>query len=324
VGEYVGIFVSGVLPGDVRIPIIIILLGLVFFGLSQLGGESMKKVLVLAVVLAVAGVSFADSTVNVPGGVTGLWRFQNASNLGAATVGSDIAFSAGGSVVPCYGVQYTGSYYTYIGPPANNNLYGDNKVFQESSWNYMNITHNISANGGGDYVNSYTILMDYSQGSLNGLWNGNYYNSLYNTSQTNSNDGDLFIKGPDYANSVIGNGDTDYSSLTFDSSLANRIVISVDNANFFRVYVNGTLFLDAAGQGVDGRFSLDPTVNLFADNDWEDAWGMVGTVAMWDHALTSAEVSAMGGVTKALVVPEPATMSLLALGGIALLRRNRK
>jgi len=282
----------------------------------------MKKILVSLVVLAVAGAAFAATTPNVPAGYTGLWRFQNSANLGAATVGTDIAFCAGGVAVDCYGVQYTGSIYTYIGTPENNNLYGDNQIFQESSWNYMSVTHGISANGGGDYVNSYTIMMDYSQGSLSGLWNGNYYNSLFQTSQTNANDGDLFIKGPDYANSVIGCGDTGYSTLTFDSSVMHRIVISVDNSSFFRVYVDGVLFLDAAGQGIDGRFSLDPTFCLFADNDWEDAWGMVGTIAVWDHALTTAEVAAMGSASTTLVIPEPATMAILALGGL-LIRRKK-
>jgi hypothetical protein len=288
----------------------------------------MKQIIVLVlVVLVVAGASSA--AINGPGGLTGLWRFQNSANIGAATFGTDITFLEGQGSASTAPTQFTGSYYTYIGPAANHNLYSDNQIAQERSWEYMHVTHGISANGGGDYVNSYTIMMDYQQGSLNGLWDGWYYNSLFQTSQTNANDGDLFISTPDqgdgvYTNSVIGVGDTGYSSLTFDSSLANRIVLSVDNANFFRVYVNGVLLLDAAGQGVDGRFSLDPTVNLFADNDWEDAWGMVGTVAIWDHALTSAEVSAMGGVSKALVTPEPATMSLLAIGGLALLRRNRK
>lgn len=83
---------------------------------------------------------------------------------------------------------------------------------------------------------------------------------------------------------------------------------------------------DGAGQDVDGRFSLyTDRVNFFADNDWEDAWGLVGNVAVWDHALTSDEIAAMGSTTTPLVfTPEPATMSLLAIGGLALLRRNRK
>jgi len=61
--------------------------------------------------------------------------------------------------------------------------------------------------------------------------------------------------------------------MTFDTNKWHRIVWSVDNGNFFRVYVDGTNYLDGAGQAVDGRFSLYPDrFNLFADNDWQDAW----------------------------------------------------
>ncbi len=191
----------------------------------------------------------------------------------------------------------------------------------------MAVNPGFTANGGGSYVNQYTVAIDYVQGSLNGLWNGNYYNSLFQTAYGGrDNDGDLFIKGPGYANSVIGNGDTGYSTLTFDSSQWHRIVWSVDNSSFFRVYVDGTLFLDAAGQGVDGRFSLyTDRFNLFADNDWEDSWGLVGTAMTWNHALTSEEVAGMGGISTPLIIPEPGTMSLLAIGGLlGFIRRIRK
>jgi hypothetical protein len=115
--------------------------------------------------------------------------------------------------------------------------------------------------------------------------------------------------------------------LIFDASQWHRIMLSVDNGvgGFFRVYVDGVLFLDAAGQGRDGGFSLyTDQFNLFADNDWEDAWGLVSTAAVWDHVLTSDEIAGMGSNTTALTIPEPATMSLLAIGGLALLRRNRR
>ena len=216
----------------------------------------MKKIVLVVAGLMAAGV--AQAVVNVGDGMTGLWRFQNSANFGAATYGSDITFNTS------YGGLMTGPW-TDIGTVDWHTRYSDGGIFQEQSWNYMSVAHGISANGGGSYVNQYTVAIDYYQGSLNGLWDGNYYNSLFQTSASNGNDGDLFIKGPDYANSVIGSGDLGYSTATFNSGSWHRIVWSVNNGNFFRIYVDGALYLDAAGQEVDGRYSLDPTFCLFAD-----------------------------------------------------------
>jgi hypothetical protein len=275
------------------------------------------KIARISLILALLGVASSALAVNVPSGVTGLWRFQTQANMLKATLGTDLGVNSG------YAPGWMTGPWTEINPGLS-----DNGILQESSWNYLAVTHGIAANGGGAYVNQYTVAIDYVQTSETALWEGNYYNSLFQTATGNGNDGDLFIKGPSRAQSVIGNGATGYSTSTFDSSTWHRIVWSVDNANFFRVYVDGVQYLDAAGQGVDGRFSLDPTFLLFADNDWEDAWGFVGTAATWNRALTSAEVAGMGGwlngsdTPTPLVLPEPATLAFLSLGGFALLRRR--
>lgn len=280
-----------------------------------------KKIVLGLAVLTVA--SFAEAQ-NVPDGLTGLWRFQTAAAKLTATVGTDLTTSDPGN-----SAWFTGPY-TQVGTVSQPTLYWDNGVVQETSWNYLTVYHGISPNGGGSYVNEYTVAIDYLQTSEVALWNGNYYNSLFQTATGNGNDGDLFIRGPSRAASVLGNGDTGYSALTFDSSQWHRIVWSVDNGNFFRVYVDGTLFLDAAGQSVDGRFSLDPSFLLFADNDWEDAWGLVGMAAVWDHALTGGEIAALGGwiggaeSPTPLIIPEPGTLSLLALGALVIFRRVRR
>jgi hypothetical protein len=275
----------------------------------------MKKIVFGFAVLAAAGMVSAQ---NVPSGLTGLWRFQNSANYGAATFGNDITFGPSGT----YGTLFSGPW-TDIGIDSWHTMYSDGSVFQESSWNYMSVNPGFSANGGGDYVNQYTIAIDYQQTQAG-------WNSLFQTAYDgNANDGDLWI-APD---GTIGVGDVGYSTLTFDSSKWHRIVWSVDNSSFFRVYVDGALFLDGAGQGVDGRFSLyTDRFNLFADDSWEDMWGLVGTVATWDRALTTAEVAGMGGwiddastpTPLIMAVPEPTTLSLLVLGGLVLLRRIRK
>lgn len=273
----------------------------------------MKKIVLGLAVLVAAGIANAQ---NVPSGLTGLWRFQDEANKLTATVGTDLTTSDPGNSAWMVGP------WTVINPGLS-----DNGIVQERSWDYMTLTHGISPNGGGSYVNQYTIAIDYFQGTEG-------WNSLYQTGSPHGNDGDLFI-APGSAtdtrtDSTIGIGDVGYSTLTFDSSTWHRIVWSVDNSSFFRVYVDGTLFLDGAGQGVDGRFSLDPTCYLFADDNWEDQWGLVGTVATWDRGLSSSEVAGMGGwiggaaEPTPLTVPEPSTLSLLAIAGLVLLRKIRR
>jgi len=292
----------------------------------------MKKiVLVLAVVLVVAS---AVNAANVPSGVTGLWRFQTSADKLKATIGVDLTTSSSGN-----SYWYSGPW-TRIGTTAQPDLYTDGGVVQERSWDYLSVNPSFTANGGGSYVNQYTVSFDYCQTNLT----GNSYNSLFQTSWGgNDSDGDLFIwSDGSLAQSEVGIGDVGYSGEMgsyswFDASKWHRYVLSVDNGDdtgaggFFRVYLDGALILDGSGQGRDGRMSLYPDrFNLFADDSWEDAWGLVGTVATWNRTLSTSEVAGMGGWINGaaeptpLVIPEPATMSLLALGGIALLRRNRK
>ena len=259
-------------------------------------------------VLAVAGIANAA---NVPPGVTGLWRFQDSANKLTATIGVDLTTSAAGNSAWMPGP------WTVIEPGLS-----DGGVVQERSWDYLTVNPSFTANGGGSYVNEYTVAVDYVQTSGLTSWN-----SLFQTSWGgNDSDGDLFTDGAGH----IGIGAAGYSTLTYDASTWHRIVWSIDNGSFFRVYVDGTLFLDGTPQDVDGRFSLYPDrFNLFADESWEDQWGLVGTAATWNRALSSDEVAGMGGwiggaaEPTPLMIPEPATLGLLALGGLTLLRRRR-
>ncbi len=250
---------------------------------------------------------------DVPAGVTGLWRFQDSANKLSATLGSPLVSSHVDNSA------WMGGPITVINPGLT-----DSGVVQERTSDFLTVNPNFTANGGGEgiYVNEYTVAIDYVQTSGATTWN-----SLFQTAATGTaNDGDLWTDGAGH----IGVGDVGYSTLTYDASSWHRIVWSVDNGSFFRVYVDGTLYLDGAGQAVDGRFALyTDTFHLFADNDGEDQWGLVGTVATWDRALTTDEVSGMGGwiggspTPTALTIPEPSVLSLLGLGALSLLLRRR-
>lgn len=263
-------------------------------------------------VLAVAGVAVAG---NVPPGVTGLWRFQSSADKLKATVGNDLVNSnpdnAGWMVGP----------WTVIEPGLS-----DNGIIQDRSWDHLTVNPGFVANGGGSYVNQYTIAMDVKPDPG--------WNSLFQTANTgNGNDGDLWINAATQTAATIGVGGNEgvgYSAMTFDATKWHRIVLSVDNGNFFRVFVDGTPFIDAPGRPIDGRFSLYPDhFHLFADDNWEDAWLLCGMVATWNRALTNAEVAGMGGwiggaaEPTPIVIPEPATLVLLSLSGLTLLRRRR-
>ncbi|TWU26018.1 PEP-CTERM sorting domain-containing protein [Bythopirellula polymerisocia] len=292
-----------------------------------------KKSMLLALCwLALANV--ASAVVNVPSGVTGLWRFQTQDpNTGratmAATIGTDLVNSNANN----------GSYFTapsiQIGTDSSPFLYQDSGVAQSRSFDTFTATHGIAPNGGGSFVNEYTILWDYKQTS-NG--NGNY-NSLYQTAGSpNANDGDLWTN-PNNQIGVgnAGNGEPGYSAASYDPFLWHRIVLSVDNGNFFRAYVDGVLFLDGAGQPIDGRWSLGSQFHFLTDNNFEDGWGLLGTGMVWDHALTTQEVAAMGGYAADQVanpfptplvfadpVPEPSSMILFGMGLTGLLAVRRR
>jgi hypothetical protein len=254
--------------------------------------QSVITAILFSLVLMLAGNAGAA---NIPSGVTGLWRFQNSADKLKATIGADLVNSN-----PTNALWWSGPW-TDLGVESWHTKYSDGGIIQDRSFDYVTVYHGIGAEGKGtgNYINKYTIAVDFSAGAG--------WNSLYQTAfNGNANDGDLWVDATTQTNAVIGVSGIGYSTTTFDATKWHRIVWSVDNGNFFRVYVDGTLVLDGPGQAIDGRWSLElDRFHLFADDNWEDVWCFAGTAMVWNRPLTDAEIAGMGGWIGGAASPTP-------------------
>ncbi|MCB8998943.1 MAG: T9SS type A sorting domain-containing protein [Bacteroidales bacterium] len=195
----------------------------------------------------------------------GLWKFDDAFNLTKADIGQSLVL--------------IGSDVAVDGPVAGNG------AVEIDLGNYFKMTPGILPNGGGSRVNEYTLQFDFKVPET-GIWH-----SFFQTDPLNSDDADLFINP---SSNAIGTAATTYSSKGVTSDTWYRMVVSVRNGEFFKVYVNGQLWLDAAGQTVDDRFSLGDELIIFGDNDGDDGKIICSELAIWDVALEEADVIALG------------------------------
>lgn len=194
-------------------------------------------------------------------------------------------------------------------------------------------TADLAANGGGSLVNNYTVMMDVKFDSF-----ANYV-SLYQTAPNpGSNDADSFINRGGAGVGSVGK----YSNGTafqFQAGEWYRLAIVNDlPGNAIHYYVNGALVNSVTGRlERDGRWALygETSPNgfyLFADDSSETSAGALASLAVWDSALSAADIAEFGAFTQggigAALVPEPSTYAavgaLAALGLAVLRRRNRR
>jgi predicted phosphodiesterase len=227
----------------------------------------LKKTLNVILILIFAHAAVASYPLPV-----GLWEFNNSANLTLSTIGENLIES--------------GSHTAVAGIDANDGAVTDPLT------SYFRCTHNIPANGGGVYPNEWSLLMDIKvPASSIGHWVTLYQTDMDNAS---GNDGDCFV-GTDR---TIGVSATKYTKDKIAADTWYRVVISVDNGSFYRIYVNGLPWLGSGTvQSLDGRFALDPQILFFADDSGDDYPIICSNIAMWGQALTDAQVKALGTVT---------------------------
>ena len=204
------------------------------------------------------------SAQQIPSDLVGHWTFNNSSNLTEATVGNALIL--------------TGSHEAVEGPNAT----GAARIGVGS---YYISPHGISPNGGGNKVNSYTIVMDVKIPSL-----GQWY-TFYQTEPANTEDGDWFLN----SSGNMGVGATGYTSSKLKSGDWYRVAISVLNGVRHDYYIDGQKVLAGTAGAVDDRFSLSASVLFFADQNSEDNTLDVADIKIFARDLSDTEMNDLGG-----------------------------
>ncbi|HEY5913745.1 MAG TPA: hypothetical protein VJA21_24415 [Verrucomicrobiae bacterium] len=226
------------------------------------------------------------TVINPPVFVTGQWDFK--SNL-LATIGRDLEY-----------FDTTVSNDTSFGTPTSFGIADINgqpttvmQFFPSTlQWGGYIMHHGAAPNGGGDYVNQYTLVYDLY------LPYGAAWRSLLQTATANGNDGDLFLNNAD----SIGIGISSVYNGNVSVGAWHRIAVAFDltgpgQAPVLTKFIDGVKVGNQTTglSGRDGRFSLDPYALLFADDDGDVAQLYVSSVQFSDGRRPDAFLSALGG-----------------------------
>ncbi|MDP4184800.1 MAG: metallophosphoesterase, partial [Bacteroidota bacterium] len=231
----------------------------------------MKKIFILLLIILAPYVLFAQTW---PSSLKGRWTFDDASNHLKAVVGEDLKLN--GSDQPAIDGPTTAD-----------------KAVRIGKGSYLSCTHNISANGSGNNVNRYSLLIDFRIAFL-----GQYY-SFFQTNPANNDDADFCVN----PNGNIGIATLGYSSFSVTPGQWYRMVVTVDMGAAINTYIDGNLInkgnMTQSTTAVDGRWSLSPStalnnVLLFADDNGEDNDIDVAQVAIFDKPLSETEITALG------------------------------
>ncbi len=238
----------------------------------------------------------ATLTVNPPPPVvvTGQWDFDSGDLT--ATVGSDLEYrgdTASGTTFT--DMDINGQTAHVMAFPATTPEQG-----------YI-MPHGAQPNGDGSFVNRYTLIMDI----MFPTDSASSWRSLFQTSTGNANDGDFFIN----PSGGIGISSEYDGQIMGDVWYRIALVVNLNDGTVGKFIDGNLVALQDLGSGVDGRWSLDPTALLFADESNETAPGFVNSIQFWNGVVSDSAIAALGGATAA-GIPSPSMPSGLQISGI--------
>lgn len=265
-----------------------------------------RAVLALGALAAAAGLGAAPAVAQT---ATGAWNFDIPDNPFAATRGQDAEIWTRPSTADEFPQGFPESK-TEIGSAS---AFGvapvgdDGGVIKFRPYNFLEgieMYPGAAANGGGGFVNQYTLIMDlYIPGSELVSFYG-----LYNTNDCNNNDSDAFLlRDSETGNRGLGiSGDYEGE---FVPDQWQRVIIAVDlTAGLMSKYIDGVFVGDTAVGGVDGRFALYTATDnratlLLTDDGGESGSGFVSSIQFRNYTVTADEAANLAAPTLATNIP---------------------
>ena len=242
-------------------------------------------------------------TVNVPHTLGTLYNQSQASLISGASVNSLYAYDD--STVDISG----GSLYYPFLAVSGLSAYGTSTV-------------NISG-GSVTYLHAYdTNAVDISGGSVTGLW-------AYGTSNVDVSGGTVYTLW------AYGTSNVDISGGTVDLSANDTSNVDISGGTIEYLWARDHSTVDISGGSMDQLKAYDTSTVTFIVRDFRLGAGLsldgdrvLGTGFLsgewYDGTRWTVNITENATGATILATPEPATLSLLALGGLAILRRRRK
>lgn len=222
--------------------------------------------------------------------VTGYWEFSNELQ---ATIGTDLSYldGAGGATEGATEFGTTTSLEIPDLPDGPANVMKAGHIGANPNYGFL-ANHGVAPNGGGSFVNQYTLIYDIYLTGVGGGWV-----SLANFDT--SGDGDVFWRLNDGGLGQGGGGyEPDDPEVKINSEQWHRIILTFDlTAGKYDKYVDGVYHSSQANGGLDGRQAARPSIWLFNDNDGENGEVVVSAIQVRDGYMSDAEAAALGGAS---------------------------
>jgi len=181
------------------------------------------------------------------------------------------------------------------------------------------VRHGAPANGGGIYVNEYTLIMDLL--IPQSTFNTDDWLPFHNTNCCNANDADVFVRLSDGGIGISGVYQGQLEANTWQ-----RVALVFDFTSQLELikYVDGIEVGRQGLGGLDGRWSLYTRIDawpwffLFTDDSGDAASAYLNSLHFVDRAMSPAEIGAFGGPDADGIAPPPCPEDLSGDGTVDL------